>query len=239
MRKVPHCIFSLLIIITLSGCAAISKEECLLGDWYQVGLSDGQQGVKNKAATYHKECSKYQAQVDVKRYNDGRNEGLKSFCTYQNGVSHGMSNKTYNNVCPTELSAKFLFGYTPYHNLAQAESELNSSEMKISRYVERLGDKNISANDRNSIKSSLKEEKSRLTHLESKVRSSQNEVSLHKIQVEKIKINNELSEHNLSKSRKNYLTDRLRTLSKQEAFYTNLSQAEGTIRSIKAITDLF
>lgn len=60
MRK--YCIVPLYAILlgSVSGCSSISEEECLLGDWYQVGLSDGQKGKNSHAAEYNKDCSEYQ-----------------------------------------------------------------------------------------------------------------------------------------------------------------------------------
>ena len=54
-----------LLLGSLSGCASISQEECLLGDWYQIGLSDGQNGRSNRAADYSKDCSEYQVKMDL------------------------------------------------------------------------------------------------------------------------------------------------------------------------------
>ena len=71
------CHFFTLLLGSLSGCASISQEECLLGDWYQIGLSDGQYGRSNRAADYSKDCSEYQVKMDLKSYNKGRSEGLK------------------------------------------------------------------------------------------------------------------------------------------------------------------
>ena len=239
MRK--YCIVPLYAILlgSVSGCSSISEEECLLGDWYQVGLSDGQKGKNSHAAEYNKDCSEYQVQVDVKLYSEGRSEGLKSFCTYENGVSLSKSNQSYNNVCPAELSLEFLSGYTPYHNLASAQSEQRSYESNINHYVALLDGHSLSDSDRKTYEANLKSARYKLDQAEYKVSKYENELALHKIQVEKNKIVEELSNNDLPSSRKDQLNKRLNTLDKQQSFYENLSQTENTIRSIKGIADLF
>jgi hypothetical protein len=47
---------------------ASTRNECLHADWYAIGLEDGAQRGAN-----------------TERYVAGRNEGLKSFCTYERG----------------------------------------------------------------------------------------------------------------------------------------------------------
>jgi len=228
-----------LLLGSLSGCSAISEEECRLGDWHQIGLSDGQNGQKNNAAKYNKDCSEYQVQVDLKVYNDGRYEGLKSFCTYENGVSVGQANKSYNNVCPADLSNEFLLGYTPYYNLARAESDKHKFESDVNRYVSQLGDGDLSDRDRKNYKGNLKSSRSKLERAEAEVRKYENELELHKIQIEKGKIVKELAKNDLPDTRRAQLNKRLDSLNKQQRLYENLSQVDNTIQRMKGIANLF
>lgn len=239
MRK--NYIASLLIIslAALSGCSAISEEECLLGDWYQIGLSDGNNGKRNNSAKYSKECLEYQVTIDSKLYNEGRNTGLQSFCTYENGVLLGSANKRYNNVCPAELSKGFLSGYTPYHNFASAQESQSRAKNDVNRNVALLAGENLSSKDINTYKESLKSAEFRFEAANAKVSRYRKELTLHKIQVEMNDISEELATNHLSDRRKTELNNRLDTLIKQKSFYDGLSQAESTIRSIKGIADLF
>jgi len=68
----------------------------------------------------------------------------------------GQSNKSYNNVCPADLSNEFLLGYTPYYNLASAESDQNTFESNVNYYVSQLGDGNLSDRDRQNYTANLK-----------------------------------------------------------------------------------
>ncbi|WP_050567389.1 DUF2799 domain-containing protein [Vibrio sagamiensis] len=228
-----------ILLGSLSGCASISQEECLLGDWYQLGLADGQGGKKNYAADYKKDCSEYKVKMDVKAYNQGRDEGLKAFCTYENGVSFGQLNKTYNYVCPADLSDAFLFGYQPYYNLANAESKRETIEEKIEHYRDLLLDEELSKSDRKEYRNDLKSAKRDLKELDIKIRKYEKELELHKIQVEKAKITKQLSSRYLSNSQRIKLRERLDSLTQQESVYKSLSYVENTLKSIKDIADMF
>ena len=35
----------LLVAATLAGCASLSQHQCLQGDWYSIGVGDGQRGM--------------------------------------------------------------------------------------------------------------------------------------------------------------------------------------------------
>lgn len=224
---------------SLSGCASISQEECLLGDWYQLGLADGQDGKKNYAADYKKDCSEYKVKMDVKAYNQGRDEGLKAYCTYENGVSLGQLNQTYNHVCPAGLSDAFLFGYRPYHNLASAEAERENIEERMDRYRDLLRDEEISKSDRKEYRRSLKVAKRDFSQAEIKVKKYGKELELHKISVEKAKITKQLASPHLSTSQRIKLRERLDSLTQQESVYKSLSYVENTLQGIKDIADMF
>ena len=44
MKKSIDILSTLIIVFMLSGCATVSKEDCLLTDWFEIGRLDGIQG---------------------------------------------------------------------------------------------------------------------------------------------------------------------------------------------------
>lgn len=226
-------------LLTLSGCSAISEEECRLGDWYQIGLVDGQSGKKSYAATYSEECAEYGVTVDLKTYLDGRKEGLKTYCTYENGTVVGQANQDYENVCPADLAKAFLSGYTPYHNLAEAKSRLSSIESSVNSYKESLGDENLSKDDQKMFKASLKSAKSELERAEYEVNRFEYELAIHKIDREIGQINQQLTADDITSAQKTMLNQRLVKLNDKRKFYDTLSTTETTIQNIKNIADMF
>ena len=56
--------------LALGGCAGLAEKDCR-GDWYQIGLRDGQRGDWPDAGRYAAQCRQYGVQPDVERYREG------------------------------------------------------------------------------------------------------------------------------------------------------------------------
>lgn len=125
------------ITMGLSGCATISQEECQVGDWYQVGYEDGQRGYRlDRLASHRKECSKYAISVDdtaTQKYRQGRDKGLRQYCTPHNGFEVGRDGDTYYNVCPADLEKEFSYAYRLGRQYYELEREIKDIDNDISR----------------------------------------------------------------------------------------------------------
>ncbi|WP_181706336.1 DUF2799 domain-containing protein [Chthonobacter rhizosphaerae] len=96
----------------LAACGTLSKSECQTGDWYTIGLVDGQAGADGSRLQEHaKSCARYSLPVDPVRYEEGRAEGLRSYCTPPSGFANGMSGAVYRNVCTGRAGSDFLAAY--------------------------------------------------------------------------------------------------------------------------------
>jgi hypothetical protein len=100
------------IILLLAGCASVSKEDCLVTDWYEIGRMDGMQGkprtvLQNRA----KACLEHGINADRLAYYQGHDEGLKHYCTEQRGFELGRMGLAYRSVCPVNLEKDFRAGY--------------------------------------------------------------------------------------------------------------------------------
>jgi len=115
LQLLSVCVISL----SISSCASLGKKDCLTGDWVSVGKSDGSKGeiAGDRIAAHTKACSKHGVAFDEGVYILGHAEGLKSFCTTENGYDVGSEfaasyrQDSYNNVCPENLKMGFLEGY--------------------------------------------------------------------------------------------------------------------------------
>ena len=239
MIKLNKTLLGLAVVLGLQGCASISEEECRLGDWYQHGLKDGQNGNTNRAASYADDCKEYNVSVDTKLYNEGRNEGLKSYCTYENGSYIGESGGSYNNVCPAGLSREFLSGYKPYKALSTAQSELSGAERRVYDLKTRLEDKELTEKDRKAYKSDLRGAKKTLERLQGEVNKYEYELTLHKIDREISEINEQLAITGLKQHKRIHLTNRLEKLNESRDTVEQIYTTENTIRNIKDLADLF
>jgi hypothetical protein len=103
--------FSFFLVLLACGCASLGKDECLHADWYAIGLEDGARGrAVERLGDHRRACAKHNVAPDTERYVAGRNEGLKSFCTYEWGFSEGRAGHGYAAGCPQPQGGQFLAG---------------------------------------------------------------------------------------------------------------------------------
>jgi len=85
---------------------------CQKTDWHRYGVNDGRLGVSPEArAPMFSDCTELGAPADLVAYQSGRGEGLKEFCSAENGYRQGYRGRRYRRVCPSELEPDFLQGY--------------------------------------------------------------------------------------------------------------------------------
>ncbi|WP_102796156.1 DUF2799 domain-containing protein [Bowmanella denitrificans] len=115
----------LLAISLLSGCASISKEECMVADWYAMGLTDGSRGkALSEFRDYQADCARHQLSSDFGQYQAGHKKGVVQYCVYPNGVTLGRSGNSFNPLCEDAGFADFQQGYFLGQQLNQAEDRL-------------------------------------------------------------------------------------------------------------------
>ena len=101
-----------LAIISLSGCATISEDQCLAGNWAERGYKDGANGVsRGRLADYADTCAKYAVAPHSAAYLDNYEAGLVTYCTYERGFRRGKNGDSYNQVCSGELARDFAPGF--------------------------------------------------------------------------------------------------------------------------------
>ena len=112
MKKFIDIISTVIIIIMLAGCATVSKEDCLVADWFENGRMDGIQGKsRTEFQNRAKPCLEHGVNADRQAYYQGHDEGLKYYCTEQKGFELGRNGLSYNSVCPLQLEEDFRAGY--------------------------------------------------------------------------------------------------------------------------------
>lgn len=112
MRNLKGLILLVSILLVAVGCASISKEDCMLTDWYEIGRLDGRQGKPRTAFQGRaKACLEHGVNADRQAYYKGHDLGLQYYCTEQNGFEMGQRGRPYNAVCPIPLEPGFRAGY--------------------------------------------------------------------------------------------------------------------------------
>jgi Protein of unknown function (DUF2799) len=128
-----------LVLLTLSGCATVSKSECQTGDWYDIGVRDGANGYGEERFLENAQaCAKHGVTADRERWLDGRMRGLERYCTPRNGFDVGARNNAYAGVCGHPGEEEFLRGYNLGRELADARGRLAHWNGEIHDIQERL-----------------------------------------------------------------------------------------------------
>lgn len=112
MQKFNGIISTLATLLILVGCATVSKEDCLVTDWFETGRMDGLHG-KPRTAFHNraKSCLEHGINADRKAYYQGHDKGLKSYCTEQKGFELGSKGMAYQSVCSAQFEENFRTGY--------------------------------------------------------------------------------------------------------------------------------
>lgn len=114
--------------VALAGCATMSEEQCLAGDWGGQGFNDGAAGHPYSRLNEHTEaCARHGVYPDAAAYAAGRDQGLRQYCTAPNGFHVGRSGNGYAGVCPAGLEADFMYGYNDGRLLWSADQQVNTA----------------------------------------------------------------------------------------------------------------
>jgi len=139
-------ITSLIAVMALSGCATLSKEECLTVNWREIGQTDGANGAEHGRVAEHREaCAKHGVKVDLDQYNSGRAVGLRTFCQANSGFARARQGYVYKGICPSDLEPNFIDGYEEgkaiyrlEQKISQLQSKVSNTEAKVKKLKKKL-----------------------------------------------------------------------------------------------------
>jgi len=125
----------------MTGCAVISEEECVTGDWHAIGFEDGANGrTLDRLTRYRETCADYGITADADAYRSGRNEGLYDYCQPDRGYRVGLSGDTYNGVCHADLERDFVNAHAMGYQLYTLRYEVSRVERLLYENEEALED---------------------------------------------------------------------------------------------------
>jgi len=128
-------------LVSLSGCASLSAEECLAADWYTIGVEDGSRGQPvSRIGAHRKACAEVGVQPDMARYDAGRAFGLQSFCTRERGYAEGENGRSYSGVCPPHLEPIFMQGYLAGQDRFRTKQEIRRVERELAALQEEVAE---------------------------------------------------------------------------------------------------
>lgn len=136
-------ILSAITVMTLSllGCASTQPQQasCEQKDWYELGRSDGSQGLTTEKWTAHKQaCAKEFRPEWETMYLNGRNSGLVDYCDTENGYELGRTGSSYFYVCPSTMEPQFLSGFRRGQKAHELEIEIRKLDAKIDSIAQQL-----------------------------------------------------------------------------------------------------
>ena len=129
------------VLLGLGACSSLSESQCIAGDWETVGFTDGAAGRSQSMLLEHQDaCVKHGAIPNRQRYLDGWTQGIRNYCTPENGFSVGDRGASYGNVCPTDLEPAFYAALLDGRRLFNARSEINDLQRRIAFKEKRLAE---------------------------------------------------------------------------------------------------
>lgn len=184
--------FCAALLLLLTGCATMNESECASADWRLIGLEDGARGQPLAFLGRHrKACAEYGIAPDLAVYERGHADGLRQYCTPDNGFRQGRSGRRYHGVCPGSLEGGFVAGYETgleLHQLSQMIAhlqrdvramqselvELNEEQRKVET---RLVSGSPSVADRKSLLDRFKQLQTDIAALEIDIRDAELEAA--------------------------------------------------------------
>jgi hypothetical protein len=146
------------MLLILSACATLSKNQCQQGDWYGIGLADGRAGMAmNRLAEHNEACAEYGIVVNATTYLEGRSQGLIYYCRLGNAFVSGLQGQRYQYVCPPAIDAVFARCNAAAYHVYELRNNLNSIDNKLSNVENQLKKKGLSNNDYYNLRQDLRD----------------------------------------------------------------------------------
>ena len=93
------------LVLVLSGCVSsrLTLEDCVNGDWYEIGRDDGTAGEDaDQLSKHQKACAKQDIAADSEAYLRGYRDGNNSYCEAYDHYAAGIRGERHQEVCPSD-----------------------------------------------------------------------------------------------------------------------------------------
>ncbi len=161
-------------MLILVGCATLNQEECMKGDWRQLGVKDGVNGeTASRIEEHRKACAEHGIRPDERMYMAGHAEGLREYCRIDNAFQSGLKGKQYKGVCSGDIDARFSRYNRAAYAVYKTRKEIESKNSSISSKQSRLESRKTSDKDRVHIRGEIRRLESDLDRLRSDLRDQE------------------------------------------------------------------
>lgn len=136
----------------LSGCATLSENQCRLGDWQGIGLSDGANGYAlGRFEEHQKACAEYSVAPNMHEYQRGYENGVAKYCVPSNGYIVGRQGKSYYGVCTGPDAGEFMQNYYAGKREFEVKTRLSEISKKLEDIDKKLRGTDIKKQDRDNL----------------------------------------------------------------------------------------
>ena len=146
-----------MIVLSLSGCAAMSIEQCKTANWVSIGEQDGSKGSTPRLDRYYKACEKAQVIPNQKLYEKGYQQGLGYYCQPANIFYGALEGGGNYNICPIEKRNALRPYYSAASNYYNAKAEYDRYEDKFKEYSGYAYNQKLKPEDRERYRKLLSE----------------------------------------------------------------------------------
>lgn len=116
-----------LVTVFLAGCASgLSKQECEVANWHDIGFEDGANGrPEARISDHRKACAEHGVAPQLAEYRTGWQAGVETYCRPSNGYQLGRRGNRYGGVCPASLEPDFIAAYSDGRSLYTLQKDVN------------------------------------------------------------------------------------------------------------------
>ena len=149
-RSTLKLLAALALLASLSGCASLSKNECLAADWEDIGIRDGANGQPEEYLIQHaKACSKVNVVPDRGAWQHGRERGLERYCVPRRAYQDGEYGSGFNlEQCVNYDQDRLTDAWRKGHEVNRLSNALGSIDNEISTIHEELKKEDLERKER-------------------------------------------------------------------------------------------
>ena len=164
-------------VVLSCACATLSREECVQGSWYDLGLMDGRAGTTYKRLGNHqKACSEYGISLDHDEYKAGRTQGLDDYCQLDNAIEMGLKGHRYQSVCPSGVHRIFQRYNRAAYNVFENREALRKLDEELYKKEDWLLDTKLTDDKRSKIRKKIHHLDRKRQRLRDKIYSDEREL---------------------------------------------------------------
>lgn len=108
----PKLAIASCLLLSITGCATMNKDECVSADWQALGYQQGARGGSTQAFNrMQSACANHGITANFTAYQQGHRQGLDNYCSFDQGLALGQNGSSYNTECSSVRYPAFKEGF--------------------------------------------------------------------------------------------------------------------------------